>query len=161
LKYAMQPSRRRDKPTIFISYQRGTSSAWALHIGSQLEQKFGIASFVDTQRMDTVARFPLKLKKAIEDCDVFVCLLSETTLQSNWVQEEIKIAWENGKPMIPVFQESYTDPDNPESLPTHIETLIKYNGVKLLDQQNVYIKDAIAQLGEMIVAVRVDPAGDA
>jgi serine/threonine protein kinase len=156
LKYATQPSRGGDKPTIFISYQRGPSSAWALHIGNQLEQKYGIYPFVDTQRMDTVARFPLKLKKAIEDCDVFVCLLSGTTLDSNWVQEEIRIACESNKPMIPVFQESYRDPESFQSLAPHIKTLINYNGIKLLDEQNVYVKDAISQLGEMIIALRSD-----
>ena len=159
LKASMQPSRRSEKPTVFISYQRGPSSAWALHIGSQLEHKYGIRYFLDTQRMDTVARFPAKLKKEIEDCDVFLCLLSDTTLHSNGVQEEIRIASEAGKPMIPVFQESYSDPDLSASLPPHVQTLINYHGVKLLDLQNIYVKDAIAHLGEMIMALQRESAG--
>jgi len=74
---------------------------------------------------------------------VFVCLLSSSTLQSKWVQEEIRLAWENNKPMVPVFQESYSQPDPSEQLEPHVETLITYDGVKLLDRQNLYVENAI------------------
>ena len=43
------------------------------------------------------------------------------------------MAWENDKPMVPVFQESYSPPDPSERLEPHIESLINYDGVKLLD----------------------------
>jgi hypothetical protein len=73
----------------------------------ELRDKHRILAFVDTQMVDSAVRFPAKVRAAVKDCDVFVCLLDEGTLSSEWVQEEIKTAWEAGKPMIPVFQESF------------------------------------------------------
>jgi serine/threonine protein kinase len=135
LQYSVSATKARSdgQARIFISYQRDSSAGWAVHFASELGRKHQIAAFVDTQRMDSVVRFPARLKKAIEDCDVFVCLVSGNTLQSKWVQEEIRMAWENDKPMVPVFQESYSPPDPSERLEPHIESLINYDGVKLLD----------------------------
>jgi serine/threonine protein kinase len=145
------PASRREGPArIFISYQRDSSSGWAVHFASELDRKHQIAAFVDTQRMDSAVRFPARLKRAIQDCDVFVCLLSGSTLQSKWVQEEIRLAWEKNKPMVPVFQESYSQPDPSEHLEPHIEALINYDGVKLLDRQNLYVENAIEKLAEMV-----------
>jgi serine/threonine protein kinase len=143
-------SRSEGRARIFISYQRDSSSGWAVHLASELDRKHQIAAFVDTQRTDSAVRFPARLKNAIQDCDVFVCLLSASTLQSKWVQEEIRLAWENNKPMVPVFQESYSQPDPSEQLEPHVETLITYDGVKLLDRQNLYVENAIEKLAEMV-----------
>jgi serine/threonine protein kinase len=152
LQYAVsnQANRSEGPARIFISYQRDLSSGWAAHFASELDRKHHIAAFVDTQRMDSAVRFPARLKKAIQDCDVFVCLLSGTTLESKWVQEEIRLAWENNKPMVPVFQESYSQPDPSERLEPHIEALINYEGVKLFDRQNVYVENAIERLARMV-----------
>jgi hypothetical protein len=60
------------------------------------------------------------------------------------------MAWENDKPMVPVFQESYSPPDPSERLEPHIESLINYDGVKLLDRQNLYVENAIEKLAEMV-----------
>jgi serine/threonine protein kinase len=138
------------KPVVFVSYQRDPSAGWAVLLQRELEQKHDISVFVDTQRMDSAVQFPARLKRAIEECDVFVCLLSGSTLQSRWVQEEIKLAWQNNKPMIPVFQESYSHPSSSEQLEPHIEALINYEGVKLLDRQNVYIENAFQRLANMV-----------
>lgn len=152
LRYAAtKPTSRSEGPArIFISYQRDSSSGWAAHFASELDRKHHIAAFVDAQRMDSAVRFPDRLKKAIQDCDVFVCLLSESTLRSKWVQEEIRLAWENQKPMVPVFQESYSQPDPSERLEPHIEALINYEGVKLFDRQHVYVENAIERLAAMV-----------
>jgi serine/threonine-protein kinase len=147
------PSSHTDgRPRIFISYQRDPSSGWAVHFASELERKHRIVAFVDTQRLDSAVRFPTRLKNAIKDCDVFVCLLSGSTLQSKWVQEEIRLAWENNKPMVPVFQESYAQPDPSEHLEPHIETLINYDGLQLLDRRNLYVEHTIDKLAEMVTA---------
>ena len=153
---------RSDGPArIFISYQRDSSSGWAVLFAKELQQKHQIAAFVDTQRMDSAVRFPDRLKRAIQDCDVFVCLLSSSTLQSKWVREEIRLAWENNKPMLPVFQESYALPDPSERLEAHVEALINYDGVKLLDRQNLYVENAIEKLAEMVTdSVRKSGRGE-
>jgi len=138
------------KPRIFISYQRDSSSGWAVLFARELEQKHGVFAFVDTQRLDTAVRFPTRLKNAIEECDVFVCLLSASTLQSKWVQEEIRLAWESRKAMVPVFQESFSQPDASEKLEPHIEALISYDGVHLLDRRNIHVDYTIMELAKIV-----------
>jgi hypothetical protein len=135
---------RSDGPgRIFISYQRDSSSGWAVHFASELRRKHQLSAFVDTQQMESAVLFPARLKRAIEECDVFVCLVSGSTLQSKRVQEEVRLAWENDKPMVPIFQESYCPPSSSEKVAPHIEALINYDGVKLLDLQNLYVESAI------------------
>jgi hypothetical protein len=143
--------------SVFISYQRDSSAGWAVLFSRELEQKHGISTFVDTERSDGAVRFPARLSRAIKDCDVFVCLLSDKTLNSQWVREEIRLAWESGKPMIPVFQESYEHPQQPE-LGGHVEALISFEGVHLLDRRNIYVDDAISKVAR-IVEQSVRPRG--
>jgi hypothetical protein len=146
-------------PRVFISYQRDTSAGWALLFSRELSQKHGITAYVDTERLDSAVRFPLKLTRAIKECDVFVCLLSDRTLGSQWVREEIKLAWENNKPMVPVFQESYEQPTASGNLEEPIETLISFDGVHLLDRHNIYVDDAITKLAK-IVEQSIQQGGD-
>jgi hypothetical protein len=84
---------------------------------------------------------------------------SSLTLGSQWLREEIKLAWENNKPMVPVFQESYEQPLASEKLEEPIETLISFDGVHLLDRHNIYLDDAITKLAK-IVGQSVQQAGD-
>jgi hypothetical protein len=137
-------------PRVFISYQRDTSAGWAVLFSRELEQKHGISAFVDTQRLDGALRFPVKLSRAIKECDVFICLLSDKTLHSQWVREEIRLAWESNKPMVPIFQESYEQPAATEKLEEPIETLISFDGVHLLDRRNIYVDDAITRLAKIV-----------
>lgn len=139
-----------DKPRVFLSYQRGPSSGWAVLIAKELEKEHDIAAFVDTRQLDGAMTFPKRLQNAIEDCTVFICLLADTTLESNWVQKEIKLAYELGKPMIPLFQEAYVRPEDEEKLDPHIQSLLEYEGVHVLDRKNIYIDEAIAKLAKMI-----------
>lgn len=138
------------KCRIFISYQRDSSSGWAVLFARELAQKHDVVAFVDTERLDGAVRFPARLKSAIEDSDVFVCLLSATTLKSAWVQEEIRLAWENHKPMVPVFQESFSLPDQSESLSPQAEALISFNGVHLLDRRNIHVDHTIEDLARIV-----------
>jgi serine/threonine protein kinase len=148
------------RPRAFISYQRDSSSGWAVLFARELEQKHDVFAFVDTQRLDSAVRFPTRLKKAIEECDVFICLLSAETLKSKWVQEEIRLAWENRKPMVPVFQEAFSQPDASEKLEPHIETLITYDGVHLLDRRNIHVDYTIAELAKIVKEATVRSRAD-
>jgi serine/threonine protein kinase len=97
---------RSEEPEVFISYQRDVSAPLAMYLADKLKTQ-GIRPFVDAEGLDSAGPFPAHLERAIEDTDVFVCLLAGTTLQSAWVREEIRFAHRYEKPMIPVMQESY------------------------------------------------------
>jgi TIR domain len=115
-----------------------------------LEDHHNISVFVDTQQLDKAVRFPVRLRDAIENCDVFVCLLADETLRSQWVKEEIRIAHEKNKPMVPVFQESYVHPEDDKELEPHIRTLLSYDGVHLLDKRNIHTDHTIEDLAKIV-----------
>lgn len=144
--------RRRHKPSAFISYRRIPSATLATLIAKELE-KYGIKVFVDTRSVDGGGLFPRRLIEAIHDNDVFVCLVADTTFESDWVREEIAHAHEISKTMIPVFQESWEQLHPKPTAPTeHIKALLDSDGVHMLDIRNVYVDEAIEELAKMIRA---------
>jgi len=114
-----------------------------------LRDKHQIKAFVDSRRFDGAVRFPEKIERAVRECEVFVCLLSSTTLKSRWVREEIRVAHEAQRPMIPIFQESFKRhaslPDDPA-----VHALMQYDGLELLDRRNIHIHHTINDLVHQI-----------
>jgi len=142
--------RTEEGPRIFISYHRESSAPWAIHLSRELKQRHGIASFVDTQRRDGAVRFPVLLKRAIEQCDVFVCLLTDTTLASPWVKEEIRLAHEAQKAMVPVFQESFDVSKISSEAEPYIQALLSYDAVHLFDRRNIHIDHSVDDLAARV-----------
>lgn len=103
---------------------------------------------MDVKRQDGGGAFPEQLKLAIQESRVVVCLLGETSLQSTWVNREIEIAHENGKVMIPVFQEQYTAPKGTPSLA--VQQLLQSQGVHFLDVRSLFFEQATTDLIGMI-----------
>jgi serine/threonine protein kinase len=149
------------RPFVFISYHRETGAAWALLFRNELDREYGCEVFVDTEQRDTAGQFPQKLERNIERCDVFVCLLAENTLGSMWVNREIELAHKAQKPMVPVFQESFCFPKDTNALPPHVKDLLLFDGVKLLDRQNVFVSATISSLSKAIRHSLPDQAGAA
>jgi hypothetical protein len=132
---------------VFISYQRRPSAILATYLHEKL-QHYGIEAYVDTRRVDTGGHFPDRLVGAIEASDVFVCLVADTTFESDWVRREIEHACKLGKTMIPVFQESYVPlRQTPDAF---IEELLQSDGIQILDTRNVFIDESVEQLARMI-----------
>lgn len=149
LEFALSAGRGSDgQPRVFLSYRRQSSAGWAVLFARELLEKHVIQVFVDTQRRDNAINFPDKLRNAIADCDVFVCLLADDTLESTWVREEIRLAYEKDRPMVPVFQESYHgEGDHDEAC---IKALLRYDGVHLLDRRNIHVDHTISELVEIV-----------
>jgi serine/threonine protein kinase/pSer/pThr/pTyr-binding forkhead associated (FHA) protein len=135
---------------VFLSYRRDSSAGWANHFADKLKEQHGISVFLDVQRVDSAVRFPVRIQKAIEECDVFVCFLAADTLQSDWVRQEIHFAHENAKPMVPVFHESYRLPESNEQLEPGIKALLDYPAVHLLDRKNIHIDHTISDLAGIV-----------
>jgi serine/threonine-protein kinase len=133
--------------SIFISYRRQPSAMLATLLARELKAR-GIEVYVDTQRLDSAGAFPERLKEGIQSSDVFICLVGDTTFESEWVREEIKTALQYGKPMIPVFQESYQQGGVVSN--TIIKQFLDYDGILIFDVKNVYIDQSIDVLARMI-----------
>ena len=144
----MDQSRASDLPKIFLSYRREASAGWAVLFARELRTQHRIEVFVDTERRDSAVLFPERLSEAIANCDVFVCLLADDTLESSWVCEEVRLAMEFGKPMVPVFQESYRTLSGTQE--PHVRTLLQHDGVHLLDRRNIHVDHTIADIAGIV-----------
>ncbi|HEY6342475.1 MAG TPA: protein kinase [Bryobacteraceae bacterium] len=77
-----EPDRvRTGPPSVFVSYHRAESSLLANMIKKEMERESGFSVFVDAIQQDSSGQFPLKLRRRIEQCDAFVCLLGRSTLR--------------------------------------------------------------------------------
>jgi formylglycine-generating enzyme required for sulfatase activity len=132
---------------VFISYRRRDSAALATLLAKELSRR-GIRAFVDTRQIDGGGPFPSRLLRAIEEADVLVCLLGPSTLDSEWVREEITHANKLGRVLIPVFQEMYVPPQTVAD--EHVAALLQSDGVHILDVRNIFVDQAINDLTKMI-----------
>ena len=138
-----------ETPHVFISYDREQSGGWARYFADKLKDKHDFRVFIDTLGLDRAGRFPQRLVEAIEDCDVFICFLAGSTLTSKWVNEEIRVAHEKQKLMIPIFQETYIEPETMADSPA-LEALMSHQGITLFDVKGHYVDAAVADLAAMI-----------
>jgi serine/threonine protein kinase len=136
-------------PAIFFSYHRERSAGWANLFATELEAKHGLEVYVDTRNREGAGPFPERLRKAIESCDVFVCFLADGSLRSAWVTEEIRIAHEARKPLIPVYQESFDEAAS-AGLSPHVDGLLRCDGLHLFDERSVHVEHTIEELAAMV-----------
>jgi hypothetical protein len=132
----------------FISYRRNPSAVLAQLLQEKLRNRHGIDAYVDTTRADSSrVQFPSRLMQAIDDAPVFICLLAETTFESEWVRKEIERAYELKKRCIPVFQESFKTPSEADEA---ISYLLNFDGVHIFDVKSVFIDEAVEQISALI-----------
>jgi formylglycine-generating enzyme required for sulfatase activity len=132
----------------FISYRRKPSASLALLVQEKLSNDHKIDVYVDTTRADsTKVQFPERLMQAIGEAPVFVCLLGDETLESEWVLKEIEEAYRLRKRCIPVFQESYKPPTNPS---VAVNYLLAFDGVHVFDLKNVHVEHSVQDLAALI-----------
>jgi formylglycine-generating enzyme required for sulfatase activity len=133
----------------FISYRRLPSFSLASLIQEKLKNTHQINTYVDVTRADGArVQFPERLMQAIADATLFVCLLGEGTLDSEWVLKEIREAHRLEKPCIPVFQEKF--PKSYKSEDPSINYLLAHEAVHVLDVSGIYIDEAVAKLTAFI-----------
>jgi serine/threonine protein kinase len=144
-------------PHVFFSYRRGIASGWATHFAEKL-QSSGIDVYLDAKRRDNATQFPSWMEDKIRQCDVFVCFLEKTTLESSWVRREIELAYRDKKPMIPIIFEDFNVSDHTSESDAAVQRLLTFSGVTLLNDRNLYTREAIEDLATMI---KGSPAGRA
>ncbi|MDX2162080.1 MAG: toll/interleukin-1 receptor domain-containing protein [bacterium] len=139
----------RAQRTAFLSYQRSSGIMTVAWLNEGLSKR-GVEAFYDGEMTGMAGHFPTRLVSEIEKRDVFVCVLADTTLQSEWVVKEIQQAHALRKPMIPVFLESFRKPDD---LPDEaVRVLLENQGEHLLDQRGIHLDYSMHNIAEMIRA---------
>lgn len=116
-----------DQPSVFISYRRQNTWGKARAIANSLENA-GVDVFLDVDSIGGGA-FPPYIHKAIINKDYFMPLLSPGTLESEWVQKEIRFAIEMEKTIIPVLLDEFDF--SPETIPDEFSRLLTFNGIKI------------------------------
>jgi hypothetical protein len=87
---------------IFISYSRSDSSAFALLILARMKA-VGLNPFLDITGLVGGDYWHTRLDEEIENSTHLLCLVGKTTLDSEYVRREIRLADEHGLTIIPVF----------------------------------------------------------
>jgi len=109
---------------IFISYSRQTSNTRAQLLYKELSQRNYLV-FLDHKDLPS-GNYRDYIQTAIEMCKDFIVFLSPGTLDSVWVQEEVKRALLAERNIIPVISEDFIWPDH---LPDWMSDLRNQNGV--------------------------------
>lgn len=129
--------------SIFVSYRDETSKELAERITLDLKAQ-GIEVLSDTG--DDARR-----TQAIQDADVFVCLVGDGTFEDARVLEAVEIAHRASKRLLPVFQESYAPLPLDKAPTAHVRALLEGDGVRVYDQKNIHVTAALASLAQMII----------
>ena len=135
--------------TVFISYERASATAWVTLIAQELAREHGIRCFVDAASLDRAESTRRRIRSAIRDCEVFICILGATTLQSQWVRDEIAMAWQARKTMVPVLLEGFRETSEDKKARS-IRVLLDFGGELILDRQNLYVKEAIQRIAQRV-----------
>lgn len=103
---------------IFISYSRSNSSAFALLILARMKA-VGMNPFLDITGLVGGDYWHARLDEEIENSTHLLCLVGQTTLDSQYVRREIRLANEHGLMIIPVLHNGMKPSDLDDIL--HVE----------------------------------------
>jgi Tfp pilus assembly protein PilF len=132
----------------FISYRRVPSFTLADSIYTKLKYQFQIDTYLDVTRVDSAhVQFPDRLFTAIRESPLFICVIGQGTLDSEWVLKEIRYAYELQKPCIPIFHEDYqpVSSDDPA-----ISYLLSFDAVHFMDRRGILVAGSMSELVQLI-----------
>jgi hypothetical protein len=92
--------------SIFISYRRQESSAFALLILARFKA-LGLEPFLDLNDLEPGDEWHAELEREVLTREHFICLIGPTTLESPHVREEIAWALESDSRIIPVWHAGF------------------------------------------------------
>lgn len=105
--------------SIFISYNRSESSAFALLLVERM-RAVGLDPFLDIKDLNPGGQWHAELQEGIQERENFVCLVGPETLKSEYVRQEIRWAQEgDGIRILPVYHNDFdADQNTPTDLPS-------------------------------------------
>lgn len=90
------------KSKIFISYSR-CDLAFAQSFVAEIEKAAGIKPWVDLSGVETGEQFTDVIIQAIDSCEIFVFLISRSSLESPWTKKEVLYAKDCNKKIYPII----------------------------------------------------------
>jgi len=74
---------------IFISYEKSMGKEYADHIRTVLEET-GFKTFLDNRDIEIGAEWLKKIEKAIDECSIFILILTEGVKHSDYIKFEFQ-----------------------------------------------------------------------
>jgi hypothetical protein len=131
--------------TIFISYKRSASSAFALLVLARLKAE-GLEPFLDMSLVPG-EDWQAGLKERIEKYDHFIVLLGKDTLSSPEVIKEIVWALEAGLAIIPIWHGGFKYAPDKWNLPQQVDaSLRETHTIRVLEESALGYNNAIVEL---------------
>ncbi len=124
---------------IFISYKNdGEGRNFAARLSSELKALgYDVYYNPDEQHAGS---FPDRLRKAIEACKDFLLVVTQPCLDQlmrhekvDWVREELLIAYENNKNIIPLLMPGVIMPKDKESMPEDLQFLPDKDSINMVE----------------------------
>lgn len=132
--------------TVFISYKRSESSAFALLVNNTLKQS-GIEPFIDMQ-LEPGDDWHAELEVNIKNSDYFIILLGNKTLNSEVTVKEIRWAIEGNVTLIPIWHNGFEfDTEKWEDLPDEVsQVLSSTHTIRVLEENPLTYDTALREL---------------
>jgi len=133
----------------FINYRRSDAAQAAQALHAQLRERFGPTHvFLDVSAILPGARWPARLREALNDADVLLSVIGPRWLtaanqygqrrlddENDWVRSEIAFALVRQKPVIPLLVAGADELPPPEALPGDLRGLLDHQALKLRDEK--------------------------
>ncbi len=134
-----------ESATIFISYKRSESSAFALLVLARLKAE-GLEPFLDVSLVPG-EDWQAGLKERIQKYDYFISLLGKETLNSTVATQEISWALEAGLTIIPIWHNGFKYERGAWNLPTLIDTALSgTHTIRVIEESTLGYNNAIVEL---------------
>src|ERR1700738_3682882 len=108
----MMSASHQPTPYVFLSYASADREK-ALHIADLLEAH-GLSVWIDRKSIAGGTSWSTEIVRGIKGCTVFLVACSPAAAASPNVQQEIQLAWENHRPLVPLLLESTHFPETME-----------------------------------------------
>jgi hypothetical protein len=119
---------------VFLSYA-APDKPYADKVRGLLSRKANLRIF-STESLSAGEDWASRLKDELSRCELFVVVLSPTSVESNWILHELGAAWGLNKPIMPVV----TDPEVSSKIPLALQ------GIRLMQIKDLEKPGVISQL---------------
>lgn len=134
-----------NKYDVFISYAHKDKKLVSGYFVNRFKDEQLSSIWIDEQNIKPGDDFPVEIKNAIRDSEVFLFFYSKDSNKSDWVQREIKYALEYKKIIIPVLLDDLEKEPNNENNEMYDELLnnIEYVDCSIFNKLIISIKEKL------------------
>ncbi len=120
---------------IFVSYSRADRER-VLEITSRLTAQ-GVSVWIDLEGISAASRWSAEIVHALEQCRLLLLMVSATSVDSTYVRQEVLLAAESGKALLPLYLD-------PVRLPP--EFRLHFAGIQNLELERLGPEDAAKEI---------------